>query len=163
MASQNGWPMLKAMFLNYPDDPTTWNLEEQYMFGDDMLIAPLLEENTIERNVYLPKGKWINYLTNEVYDGTQWVDVKATELPGIILVKYGAVIPHIALAQSTEFMDWQNIELVIFDEENKSQAALFYFPNEKTTEVQLNFEDKKWKVNSVQKSKIKFSVRRFDE
>src|SRR6185437_2066562 len=39
-ASQNGWPMLKAMFLNYADDPTTWTLEDQFMFGEDLLIAP---------------------------------------------------------------------------------------------------------------------------
>jgi alpha-D-xyloside xylohydrolase len=122
-----------------------------------------MEENTIERNVYLPKGKWINYFTNEVYVGSQWIKIRATEFPGIVLVKSGSVIPHIALAQSTEFMDWKNIELVVFDEENKSQTALFYFPNEKTIEVQFNFEEKKWKVNSLQKSKIKFSVRRFDE
>jgi alpha-D-xyloside xylohydrolase len=163
IASQNGWPMLKAMFLNYPHDPTTWNLEDQFMFGDDLLIASIMEENTIERNVYLPKGKWINYFTNEVYVGSQWIKIRATEFPGIVLVKSGSVIPHIALAQSTEFMDWKNIELVVFDEENKSQTALFYFPNEKTIEVQFNFEEKKWKVNSLQKSKIKFSVRRFDE
>jgi alpha-D-xyloside xylohydrolase len=163
IASQNGWPMLKAMFLNYPHDPTTWNLEDQFMFGDDLLIASIMEENTIERNVYLPKGKWINYFTNEVYAGSQWIKIRATEFPGIVLVKSGSVIPHIALAQSTEFMDWKNIELVVFGEENKSQTALFYFPNEKTIEVQFNFEEKKWKVNSLQKSKIKFSVRRFDE
>jgi alpha-D-xyloside xylohydrolase len=163
IASQNGWPMLKAMFLNYPHDPTTWNLEDQFMFGDDLLIASIMEENTIERNVYLPKGKWINYFTNEVYVGSQWIKIRATGLPGIVLVKNGSVIPHIALAQSTEFMDWQNIELVVFDEENRNHTTLFYFPNEKTIEVQLNFEDKKWKANSLQKSKIKFNVRRFDE
>jgi alpha-D-xyloside xylohydrolase len=163
IASQNGWPMLKAMFFNYADDPTTFNLEDQFMFGDDFLIAPLMEQNTLSRKVYLPKGKWIDYLTNEVYEGAQWLAIKATELPGIVLVKHGAVIPHIALAQSTELMDWENIELVVFDEGNKNQTTFFYFPNEKAIEVQLNFERKKWKVNSPVKSKIKFSVRRFDE
>jgi alpha-D-xyloside xylohydrolase len=98
-----------------------------------------------------------------VYVGSQWIKIRATGLPGIVLVKNGSVIPHIALAQSTEFMDWQNIELVVFDEENRNHTTLFYFPNEKTIEVQLNFEDKKWKANSLQKSKIKFNVRRFDE
>jgi len=124
IASQNGWPMLKAMFLNYPDDPTTWNLEDQFLFGEDMLIAPLMEEKTSSRNVYLPKGKWIDYKTKKVYEGRQWIDIKAGELPGIVLVKNGSVIPHIALAQSTEFMDWTEIELMVFDEESTNQDVL---------------------------------------
>ena len=124
IASQNGWPMLKAMFLNYPDDPTTWNLEDQFLFGEDMLIAPLMEEKTSSRNVYLPKGKWIDYQTKKVYEGRQWIDIKAGELPGIVLVKNGSVIPHIALAQSTEFMDWTEIELMVFDEESTNQDVL---------------------------------------
>ena len=48
-SASNGWPLLKAMFLNYPGDPTCWLLEDQFMFGEDMLVAPLLEENKMEK------------------------------------------------------------------------------------------------------------------
>ncbi len=163
IASQNGWPMLKAMFLNYADDPTTWTLEDQFMFGEDLLIAPIMEENCIQRKVYLPKGKWINYLTNEVYDGLQWIDIKTGELPGIVLVKNGSVIPHIALAQSTEFMDWENIELVIFDTENTSIKGFFYHPALKIHPVELICKNGKWKVASFSDTKIKLDIRSFDE
>jgi alpha-D-xyloside xylohydrolase len=163
IASQNGWPMLKAMFLNYPDDPTTWNLEDQFMFGDDLLVAPIMEENTFERKVYLPKGKWINYLTNEVYEGAQWINIKAGEFPGIVLVKYGSVIPHIQLSQSTAFMDWSRIELIVFDERNDNLETSLYLPTGTLIHFKITSKDKKWKVNLAEENKIRFTVRRFDK
>jgi alpha-D-xyloside xylohydrolase len=161
IASQNGWPMLKAMFLNYPDDPTTWNLEDQFMFGEDMLIAPILEENTVARNVYLTKGKWINYQTKEVYEGSRWIKISVDEIPGIIMVKMGSIIPHIELAQSTAFMDWSKIELVVFDEENKNHKGSFYLPNGNLIDFEIT-SGKKPKVNSSGKNKPKLTVTRFD-
>jgi alpha-D-xyloside xylohydrolase len=163
IASQNGYPMLKAMFFNYPDDPTTWNLEDQFMFGDDMLVAPIMEENTSSRNVYLPKGKWIDYQTKKVYEGQQWIDIKVGEISGIILIKNGSVIPHIALAQSTEFMDWTKIELIVFDNENKNNKGILYQPNGKMIELEIIHHEGKRTLNFSEKNKIKFSIRRFDE
>lgn len=162
IASQNGWPMLKAMFLNYPDDPTTWTLEDQFMFGEDLLIAPIMEENCIERKVYLPKGKWINYQTNEVYEGGQWIDIKAGELPGIVLVKTGSVIPHIALVQSTESMDWTKVELIIFDDENNDNECYFYHPERTIIEIKIGFREGKWQIKSPVNSTLNFTVKKFD-
>jgi alpha-D-xyloside xylohydrolase len=163
IASQNGLPMLKAMFFNYPDDLTTWNLEDQFMFGENMLVAPLMEENTSSRSVYLPKGKWIDYQTKKVYEGQQWIDIKTGELPGIVLIKNGSVIPHITLAQSTEFMDWSKIELIIYCNENKNLTGLFYQPNGKMIELEIVHHEGKRTINFSEDNKIKFSVRRFDE
>jgi alpha-D-xyloside xylohydrolase len=162
IAAKNGWPMLKVMFLNYPDDPTTWNLEDQFLFGEDILIAPMMEENMIARNVYLPKGKWINYQTKEVYEGSQWFNISVDEIPGIILVKSGSIIPHIELAQSTAFMEWTKIELVVFDQENKDHKGSFYLPNGNLIDFEIT-TDKKWKLNSSKKKKLKLTIRRFDE
>jgi len=162
IAAKNGWPMLKVMFLNYPDDPTTWNLEDQFLFGEDILIAPMMEENMIARNVYLPKGKWINYQTKEVYEGSQWFNISVDEIPGIILVKSGSIIPHIELAQSTAFMEWTKIELVVFDQENKDHKGSFYLPNGNLIDFEIT-TDKKWKLNSSEKKKLKLTIRRFDE
>lgn len=163
IAANNGWPMLKAMFFNYPDDPTTWNIEDQFMFGDDMLVAPIMEENTQSRNVYLPKGKWINYHTKKVYQGAQWIHIKAGELPGIVLVKNGSVIPHVALAQSTAFMDWTRIELVVFSNESEDCKGYFYNPGGKLNEVVVQNNLGKWEISAFVDRKIKFIVRGFDE
>jgi alpha-D-xyloside xylohydrolase len=121
-----------------------------------------MEENMIARNVYLPKGKWINYQTKEVYEGSQWFNISVDEIPGIILVKSGSIIPHIELAQSTAFMEWTKIELVVFDQENKDHKGSFYLPNGNLIDFEIT-TDKKWKLNSSKKKKLKLTIRRFDE
>jgi alpha-D-xyloside xylohydrolase len=162
IAANQGWPLLKAMFFNYPDDPTTWNLEDQYMFGDDLLIAPIMEENTSSRNVYLPEGKWIDYQSLKVYEGLRWIKIEAGELPGIILVRNGSVIPHIALAQSTEFMDWKNIELVVFNDETTNCKTFYCEPGKEIAELEV-YHSERWKLNSFEYLKTNFGIKAFDD
>ena len=71
-------------------------------------------ENTKGRQVYLPGGKWIDYQTGKTYDHG-WNDIEAREIPCIILVRDGAVIPHAKLAQSTDKIDWSTIDLRVYD------------------------------------------------
>jgi len=102
---EKGLPMVRALFIEYPDDPGAWLVEDQYLFGSDMLVAPLFVSGQKERNVYLPGGNWIDYQTGQLYL-KGWNTIKAGKIPFIILVKEGSVIPHIKLAQSTDKMDW---------------------------------------------------------
>lgn len=59
------------MFFEFPEDPTSWHLDRQYMLGDSLLVAPVF---TAYGNVefYLPKGKWTNWFTHEVVEGPVW-------------------------------------------------------------------------------------------
>jgi len=127
-ASENGLPMLRALFVEYPNDPGSWLVDDQYLFGSDMLVAPLFE-NVTERNVYLPDGKWIDYQTGSVYN-KGWNTIKAGEIPIIVLVRDGAVIPHIKLAQSTKYMDWSNIELKVYVADATQAKGKVYLPND---------------------------------
>ncbi len=110
--TENGWPMLRALFVEFPDDPGSWLIDNQYLFGSDMLVAPLLEEGN-SRDIYLPPGEWIDYQTGETYS-TGWHHIEAGEIPIVIMVRDGSVIPHIKLAQSTRFMDWSELELKVY-------------------------------------------------
>lgn len=77
-ASENGSPLMRAMFYEFPDDPQCWNLQDQYMFGNKYLVAPILQLNQFSRSVYLPKDtKWKERRTGKVYDGGQYVDIEA--------------------------------------------------------------------------------------
>ena len=76
-AHENGSPLIRAMFYEFPDDPHCWELQDQYMFGPDYLIAPILYEDQEERDVYLPQGTWKHMLTGELLQGGQTVRVKA--------------------------------------------------------------------------------------
>ena len=111
--------------------------------------------------MYLPEGVWIDYETRNVYKGKQWIRIRATELPGIVFIKNGSVIPHITLAQSTEFMDWTKIELVVFDVKNEiSECRVFV--KKKIISVKVKFTDNEWTIDS-ENNELKFSVRKFDE
>ncbi|HEY1661585.1 MAG TPA: TIM-barrel domain-containing protein [Verrucomicrobiae bacterium] len=111
--SERGLPMLRALFVEYPDDPGSWQIDDEYLFGSDMLVAPLMHEGETGRNVYLPPGNWIDFQTGKNYSGG-WNVIQAGEIPAVILVRDGSVIPEIQLAQSTMQMDWSKIKLAVF-------------------------------------------------
>jgi alpha-D-xyloside xylohydrolase len=119
--SDRGLPMMRALFVEFPNDPGAWLVDNQYMFGADMLVAPLLEEVT-ERDVYLPPGQWIDYQTKKVYEGG-WHKIKAGDIPIVVLIKNGAVIPHIKLAQSTQDMDWSKLTLKVYATDATTAAS----------------------------------------
>tara|TARA_R110000868_G_scaffold306734_1_gene568053 strand:- start:83292 stop:85658 length:2367 start_codon:yes stop_codon:yes gene_type:complete len=134
-ASERGLPMLRALFVEFPDDPGSWLIDDQYLFGSDMLVAPLFE-NVEERNVYLPPGTWHDYQTGETYEGG-WHSIKAGEIPIIALVRNGAVIPHIELAQSTKYMDWSEIELKVYSEDGTGKGVLFIPDSDKLQSIEV--------------------------
>ena len=127
-SSAQGYPMLRTLFFEYPNDPTSWLIEDEYMFGSDLLVAPLIEDGDT-RKVYLPPGSWIDYQSGKVYAGGQWHQITAGQVPVIALVKDHSVIPHIAIAQSTAQMDWKNIELRVFSTDRSAVAGLFALPD----------------------------------
>lgn len=76
-ASKTGAPLMRAMFLEFPEDENCWNLSDQYMFGSKYLVAPILKLNQFKRNVYLPKGTWKNLTDQKVYDGECFIECEA--------------------------------------------------------------------------------------
>jgi alpha-D-xyloside xylohydrolase len=128
-SADHGYPMLRALFFEYPDDPAAWLVEDQYFFGRDLLVAPLIDAHTRSRDVYLPPGKWIDYQTRQHYSGGRFCHISAGDIPCVILVRAGAALPHIPLAQSTAEMDWSRIELVVFADKDTTEAdALVALP-----------------------------------
>jgi len=126
-ASERGLPMVRALFVEYPDDPGSWQVEDEYLFGSDILVAPLLESRMTGRDVYLPPGQWIDYQDRKVYGGG-WHNIAAGQIPVVMLVRDGAAIPHIKLAQSTSRMDWKNIEMVVFADKAETAHGLICNP-----------------------------------
>jgi alpha-D-xyloside xylohydrolase len=127
-SADHGLPMVRALFVEYPDDPGSWLVDDQYLFGQDILVAPLFEEVT-GRDVYLPPGNWIDYQTGAVYAGG-WHHIEAGTLPVVMLVRDGAVLPHIALAQSTKDLDWSSLDLVVFSTDGQPADGYVALPPE---------------------------------
>ncbi len=76
-ASENGSPLIRTMFYEFPEDPKCWELQDQYMFGPDYLVAPVLHLNEFEREVYLPAGVWEDAESGERFAGGRSVRVAA--------------------------------------------------------------------------------------
>lgn len=95
-AVECGWtslPMLRALALEHQDDPTTYNIEDQYMFGRSILVAPILDE-TGQRKVYLPAGEWVNYWDKTILHGPCWIEVTAPLDVLPLYIRAGAIIPY---------------------------------------------------------------------
>ena len=127
--SERGLPMVRALLVEFPEDKGAWLVEDEYMFGSQMLVAPLMESGT-ERDVYLPRGKWIDYQTGQVYDGG-WQTIKAGEIPAVILVRDGSLIPHVPLAQRTDQIQWDKVELRPYKADAKQCTGLLFRPGDK--------------------------------
>lgn len=132
--TEKGLPMLRALFVEFPDDPGAWKVDDEYLFGSQILVAPLLESGMTGRTVYLPEGKWIDYQTEKVYEGG-WHQIEAGSLPIIMLVRDGSVLPHLKLAQSTVEMDWSKMNLKVYSADKKQAEGLVCLPADNRIQV----------------------------
>lgn len=96
-----------------------------------MLVAPLLESGN-SRTVYLPKqgeDKWIDYQTGKVYD-SGWQTIEAGPIPAVILVRDGSLIPHAPLAQRTDQINWNAIEMKEYKAHATRCSGLLFKPGD---------------------------------
>jgi alpha-D-xyloside xylohydrolase len=128
--------MLRPLFFEYPNDPGSWDIDDEYMFGSDLLVAPMFASGE-RRKVYLPPGTWIDYQRGLVYHGPNWNEIPAGQIPVVLLVKDQSVLPHIKVAQSTKDMDWNNVELRVFSTNSLAVNGLFTRPGDDLQRLSL--------------------------
>jgi alpha-D-xyloside xylohydrolase len=92
ISGRTGLPMMRAMILEFQDDPNCRDLDDQYMFGDSLLVAPVCDPSD-RRTVYLPKGKWIDYWTGEEYEGPTVLHLKVPLEIIPLYIKMDSIIP----------------------------------------------------------------------
>ncbi|MET0570530.1 MAG: TIM-barrel domain-containing protein [Pedobacter agri] len=90
---ETGIPMMRALVLNYQDDENVYEIGDQYMFGDNFMVAPVTTKGAITRSIYLPEGTWFNYYTGEKFDGKSYHHVVAPLETIPLFVKAGSIIP----------------------------------------------------------------------
>jgi alpha-glucosidase len=92
-AHRTGVPLFRPLVLNYQDDPNTYNLDDEFMIGDALLVAPIVKPDVTRRLVYLPKGTWYDYWTTKKYEGGATIAVEAPLETVPMFVRAGAIIP----------------------------------------------------------------------
>jgi alpha-D-xyloside xylohydrolase len=91
---RTGAPYMRALFMDFPDDPKVADLRDEYMFGPAFLVAPVTEQGATSRDVYLPAGTdWYNYWTNEIVHGGQTIKVEAPIDTLPLFVRAGSIVP----------------------------------------------------------------------
>ena len=91
-AHGKGWPVMRAMVLEYPDDPGCRYLDRQYMLGDALLVAPVFRQDDVAE-FYLPEGRWTGLLDNDVVEGGRWVRQTMDFMRLPLFVRENALIP----------------------------------------------------------------------
>ena len=115
-AHTGGLPLMRPLVLNYPDDPRVWTLDHQYLWGDDLLVAPVTREGATAWPVYLPRGGWFDFWTGERHQGPGGVTLAAPleRLP--LLVRAGAILPLGPVVQHTGERPLDDVTLQIYPE-----------------------------------------------
>jgi len=159
-SSERGLPMVRALFVEYPDDPGSWTVEDEYLFGSDVLVAPLFEEGQTGRSVYLPPGDWIDYQTARAYAGG-WQRIEAGDLKAVVLVRDGTMLPHVAVAPSTDRIDWRRLELVVYAARARRARALVCLPADGVLhEVAVDAQGRFLPPGDPFAGRVKWAVRR---
>ncbi|HYT60538.1 MAG TPA: TIM-barrel domain-containing protein [Haliangiales bacterium] len=100
-ACDTGLPMMRALWLHYPNDAEAVKLGNEYLWGRDLLVAPVVEKGAKSRRVYLPDGIWYDWWTNEKIQGKRWIErpVDLATLP--LYAHAGAIVPLDPVRQYT--------------------------------------------------------------
>ncbi len=120
---EHGMPVLRAMMLEFPDDPACDYLDLQYMLGDSLLVAPVFsDDGTV--NYYVPEGKWTNLLDGSVVEGPRWVRETHDFLSLPLLVRPNSVIPVGSRTDRPDYDYSDGITLQVYQLEDGRQARV---------------------------------------
>ncbi len=142
---QYGKPVFRGLVMDYPEDVNTYDCDLEYMMGDSVLVAPLVEGET-ERRVYLPAGKWHDLHTREVYEGGQWYLIKADVKTIPVFIKDGTLMPFAKPYQSASQAERIDILPVRFGDGDLScrlfedDGETYDYQNGKYNEITLTWK-----------------------
>lgn len=141
-ASEMGTPMARAMFLEFPEDNTCYYLDRQYVLGENLLVAPIFSE-TGEVTYYLPKGEWINFLTNKKYEGGQWYSETYDYMNLPLLARPGSIISVGADESKPDYDYEEGVTFHCFkpDKDTKLQAFIINMEGKKAAEITAEYKE----------------------
>lgn len=122
---EHGTPLLKSLVMFDQEDNQTHYRTDEFIFGDKILVCPIQEPNAKGRRMYIPRGQWYNYWTDELIEGgkEKWVDAEIDSMP--IFVLEGAVIPKYPIQQYVGEKKIEEVTLDVYFKEGKERSQLF--------------------------------------
>ncbi len=120
-AHENGWPVMRALAMEFPGDPACETLDRQYMLGDNLLVAPVFTSDGFV-DFYLPEGTWTSLLTGNTVSGSRWHREQHNCLSLPLLVRPGTIVPLGASMTQMEYDYAQGVEFFISTLEDGQQV-----------------------------------------
>jgi alpha-D-xyloside xylohydrolase len=135
-SARHSLPMVRALVLDHQDDPTAALVEDQYLFGQSLLVAPILD-STGQRLVYLPPGTWTDYWTKEPLEGGRWIDVTAPLDILPLYVRPGAVLPYGPVMQHTDERPYDPLTIEVYRPRGR---AAYTVHDEARPDIRVTYE-----------------------
>jgi alpha-glucosidase len=126
-SAQTGLPVMRALLLDYPDDSDAVSQESEFLFGDDLLVAPVIATGAVQREVYLPRGDWFDFWTDRRYAGPTKIVVYAPLDRIPIFVRGGAIVPT---QQVVEYTDQAPINPLTFEIYPDASSSRDYYEDD---------------------------------
>ena len=108
-----GVPLARPLVYDYPSDPTTWPIDDEYLLGPDLLVAPMFKPSG-QRAIYLPTGGWYDFWTDQRYDGARWIAYEAELETLPLFVRAGAVLPMGPDLQYANERPWDPLQFDVY-------------------------------------------------
>ncbi len=163
-AVKRGVPMMRAMVLEFEEDPTCHFLDRQYMLGDALLVAPIFSEEG-EVEYYLPKGGiWTNFITGEKREGGRWYKEKFNYFSLPLMVRPGSIIPVGNNKEKPDYDYANNVVLYVFDPEDnkKSTCEVYNLNKDLELKIDLTRNGKDIEIQIIKLSGKLFSILLFN-
>lgn len=159
--SKNGAPIIRPLLFNYQNDKKTYEINDEFLCGENILVAPVLEQGVKARMVYLPEGEtWVDYWTREEYKGGQYIIKEAPLDVCPMFIKGGSVIP---IGENQNYIGEKSIKKlkveVYLCSENTETRYYHYTDDGESFRYQAGeFNSYKIKISNNEKVEIKFKV-----
>ncbi|HKV37376.1 MAG TPA: TIM-barrel domain-containing protein, partial [Pyrinomonadaceae bacterium] len=125
-AHRTGVPLFRPLLLNYQNDASTYNLDDQFMIGEDVLVAPIVKPDVTWRLVYLPAGTWYDYWTNKKHAGGTMIAVDAPLDTVPMFVRAGAMIPTVPPRNYVGEQSGDPVTFIIYPDDKGFAAGKLY-------------------------------------
>lgn len=156
-AHQTGIPVMAPLIMEYEDDPEVFSMDDQYLFGSDLLVAPILRAGQTERRVYLPKGWWFDFWTDQLHQGGGYLKYQAPLDTLPVFIKADAIIPSWEPFQSASACPAKEIN---FDLYPVTGGSLYYYEDDGETTQYKNDQYNMIEIkHSVDHGQIKIALK----
>lgn len=150
----SGLPVIRPIMIHYQKDERTYEINDEFMFGENILVAPIVEKGKIARSVYLPEGnKWIDYWTKEISEGGKYIVKEAPLDVCPIYIKEGSIIPNYPVQSYIGEKKISELTLDIYPVDNNIESKYVHYKDDGES-----FEYKKGVYNLYE-----FSLKRSDD